>query len=109
VSAQLHALTPRASSGGWMRCLSLRGYGLVTSALFGAGTPPLVMRRRFEFNGATPRSSLRRRYPKLDFGDHPVGQLAIESIRAVAAPARAILYLHGGGYFMGSWEAAQFT
>jgi acetyl esterase/lipase len=85
-----------------MRWLSLRGYGLVTSALFGAATPPRVMRRRFEFLGATPRSTLQRRYPKLKFGDHAVGRLAIESIRAVAAPARAILYLHGGGYFMGS-------
>ena len=102
MSAQLHALTPRASSDGWMRWLSLRGYGLVTSALFGAGTPPLVMRRRFEFLGATPRAALQRRYPTLKFGDHAVGRLAIESIRAVAAPARAILYLHGGGYFMGS-------
>jgi len=85
-----------------MQWLSLRGYGLVTSALFGAGTPPLVMRRRFEFLGATPRATLQRRYPTLSFGDHAVGRLDIESIRAVAAPARAILYLHGGGYFMGS-------
>jgi acetyl esterase/lipase len=93
---------PQASSATWMRWLSLRGYVLVTSALFGAGTPPLVMRRRFELLGATPRATLQRRYPKLKFGDHAVGRLAIESIRAAAAPARAILYLHGGGYFMGS-------
>ena len=65
MSAQLHALTPQARSAGWMRWLSLRGYGLVTSALFGAGTPPLVMRRRFEFLGATPRATLQRHYPKL--------------------------------------------
>ena len=102
MSTQLHAFAPQASSARCMRWLSLRGYGLVTSALFGAATPPRVMRRRFEFLGATPRSTLQRRYPKLKFGDHAVGRLAIESIRAVAAPARAILYLHGGGYFMGS-------
>jgi len=30
------------------RWLSLRAYGAVASALFGAATPPLTLRRRFE-------------------------------------------------------------
>jgi len=86
----------------WKRWLSLRGYGLVTSALFGAATPPLAMRARFERLSRVSRERMQRKFPKLAFGDHAVGNLAIESVRAVDSPARVILYLHGGAYFMGS-------
>jgi acetyl esterase/lipase len=82
--------------------LSLRAYGAVTGTLFGATTPPLAMRRRFERYGATSRRRLLRRHPGLVFIDHRVGSLAMESVRAVEAPARAILYLHGGAFLMGS-------
>ncbi|MGB5079767.1 MAG: alpha/beta hydrolase [Burkholderiales bacterium] len=86
----------------WKRWLSLRGYGLVTSALFGAKTPPLAMRRRFERLSRVPRERMQRKFPQLVFGDHAVDGLAIESVRAVESPARVILYLHGGAFFMGS-------
>jgi monoterpene epsilon-lactone hydrolase len=86
----------------WKRWLSLRGYGLVTSALFGASTPPSTMRARFERLSRVPRERMQRKFPKLVFGDCGVDHLAIESVRAVDSPARAILYLHGGAYFMGS-------
>jgi acetyl esterase/lipase len=86
----------------WKRWLSLRGYGLVTSTLFGATTPPLTMRARFERLSRVPRERMQRKFPKLAFGDHAAGGLAIESVCAVESPARAILYLHGGAFFMGS-------
>ena len=86
----------------WKRWLSLRAYGLVTSTLFRATTPPLSMRARFERLSHTRRDSLQRKFPRLTFGDHDAGGLAIESIRAVESPARAILYLHGGAFVMGS-------
>ena len=82
--------------------LSLRAYGAVTSTLFRAGTPPHTMRRRFERYGSTSRARMLRRHPGLSFGDHAVGPLAIESVRAVPRPRSAILYLHGGAYVMGS-------
>ncbi len=85
-----------------VRWLSLRAYGLVTSALFGATTAPVKMRARFERFSRTPRDAIRRRFPNVVFSDHSVDGLAIESVCAVAAPARVILYLHGGGFFMGS-------
>ena len=50
---------PRSVSP-WMRWLSLRGYGLVTSTLFGAETPPVVMRARFERLSRNPREAMRR-------------------------------------------------
>ena len=84
------------------RWLSLRGYGLVTSTLFGATTPPLKMRARFERLSRVSRKKMQRKFPKLVFGDHAVGEVAIESVCALQSPARVILYLHGGAFFMGS-------
>lgn len=86
----------------WKRWLSLRGYGLVTSTLFGAATPPLAMRARFERLSRIPRERMQRKFPRLVFGDHTADGLAIESVCAVESPARVILYLHGGAFFMGS-------
>jgi acetyl esterase/lipase len=86
----------------WKRWLSLRAFGLVTSALFGATTPPLAMRARFERLSSNPRSRLQRKFPSLVFGDHSADGLAIESVRAVKSPTRVIFYLHGGAFFMGS-------
>lgn len=84
------------------RWVSLRAYGLVTSTLFGATASPLTMRARFERFGRVSRETLQRKFPKLVFQDHTIGGLAIESVCAVERPARVILYLHGGAYFMGS-------
>jgi len=86
----------------WKRWLSLRAYGLVTSSLFGAGTPPMTMRGRFERLSRVSREAMRRKFPKLVFGDHAADGLAIESVCARESPTRVILYLHGGAFFMGS-------
>lgn len=88
--------------GPFKRWLSLRGYGLVTSTLFGATTPPLKMRARFERFARMSRRALMDKRPGLVFEDHRAGELAIEAVRAVEAPARVLLHLHGGGFFMGS-------
>jgi monoterpene epsilon-lactone hydrolase len=84
------------------RWLSLRGYGLVTSTLFGATTPPFKMRARFERLSRVSRKAIQRKFRKVVFADHAAGEVAIESVCAVEAPARVILYLHGGAFFMGS-------
>jgi len=60
------------------------------------------MRARLERLGRVSREKIRRKFPKVVFGDYGVGVVAIESLCAVELPARVILYLHGGGYFMGS-------
>lgn len=98
---RLRAAT-EATTGAFTRWLSLRAYGAVTRALFRATTPPDVMRRRFERYGATSRAAMLHRHPALAFADHAVGGLAVEGVRSAAAPGRAILYLHGGAYVMGS-------
>jgi acetyl esterase/lipase len=60
------------------------------------------MRGRFERFSRVSRQAIRRKFPRLVFGDHVVDGLAIESVCAVESPARVILYLHGGAFFMGS-------
>lgn len=84
------------------RWLSIHGYGLVTSTLFGANTPPRTMRTRFERYGGVSREAMLRKFPKLAITDHPIGHLGLESVRAVESPACAILHLHGGAYLFGS-------
>lgn len=90
----------RAST--WKRWLSLRGYGLVTSALFGATTPPVTMRARFERFGGVSRAAMMRKFPQLSISSHPIGELAVESVLAVEAPRCVIIHLHGGAFLMGS-------
>ncbi len=80
----------------------MRAYGLVTSTLFGAATPPRKMRARFELFSRASRESIRRRFPNVAFESHVADGLAIESVRAAASPSRVVLYLHGGAFFMGS-------
>ena len=96
-----HGSQPKTLSP-WKRWLSLRAYGLVTSTLFGAATPPMTMRGRFERLSRVSREAMRRKFPMLVFGDHAVDGLAIESVCAVESPTRVILYLHGGAFVMGS-------
>jgi len=88
----------------WERWLSLRAYGLVTSTLFRATTPPATMRARFARFGTVSRAALQRKFPRLAFADHAIGPLGMESVLAVPSPRCAVLYLHGGAFVMGSAE-----
>src|SRR5215813_2114694 len=87
------------------RWLSLRAYGLVTSTLFRAATPPQTMRRRFERFASVSRAAMQRKFPKLRFEDYDIGPLAVESVRAVESPRCAIVHLHGGAFVMGSRQS----
>jgi len=84
------------------RWLSLRAYGVVTSTLFGATTPPVTMRSRFERFAGVSREKLRRKHPNVGFEDLRAGAVPVEVVRAVEQPERVLLHLHGGAYFMGS-------
>ena len=85
----------------WKTWLSVKAYGAVTR-LYGADTPPLTMRRRFERLASVTRESLTAKYPNVAFSDHHAGKLWIEGVCAVPSPRVIILYLHGGGYLFGS-------
>jgi monoterpene epsilon-lactone hydrolase len=86
----------------WRRWLSIQTYGLVTRTLFRPATPPAAMRARFERLAARSREQLRRRFPQLQFADHQVGRLPVESVCALEAPLCTILQLHGGAFVFGS-------
>jgi len=60
------------------------------------------MRARFERLSRVSRKKMQRKFPKIVFGDHGAGEVVIESVCALESPARVILYLHGGAFFMGS-------
>lgn len=84
------------------RWLSLRAYGAYTSTFFRADTAPQRMRARFERWASASREQLRTKFPRLRFQDHPIGPLAMESVRAVPSPRCVILHLHGGAFCFGS-------
>lgn len=84
----------------WKRWLSVRIYGLVTSLLFRAHTPPRTMRARFA-RMAQSRRELQRKHRGLSFEDHRAGALDIEAVRALKAPQRTIVHLHGGAFVFG--------
>lgn len=92
----------REPRSGWKRWLSVHAYGLFTSVLFRAQTPPRTLRARFERFARVSREAVQRRHPQVAFGDHRVGSRMIESVRATASTGRVVVHLHGGGYFFGS-------
>jgi acetyl esterase/lipase len=94
-------MTGRLSSR-WKRWLSLGAYGLFTSTLFRASTPPRTLRARFERFGGVSREAIRRKHPQVAFEDHRAGTVAIESVRVSPSPGCVVLHLHGGGFLFGS-------
>jgi monoterpene epsilon-lactone hydrolase len=84
------------------RFLSVHAYGLFARTLFGARTPPEVMRARFDRFARVSRPALRARHPGLTFEDHRLGSLEVESVRAVPTPSCTVIHLHGGAFVFGS-------
>ena len=80
------ALSRGALASAFERWLSLWGYGLFTSTLFRARTPPQVLRERFERWASVSREALERKYPALRFEDYPLGTLPMEALRARCGP-----------------------
>jgi acetyl esterase/lipase len=66
------------------------------------GFSPRWLRGYFRLLARVPRKRMQRKFPNLHYAD--VGHLGIpvERVDAHAEAKRIILYLHGGGYFMGS-------
>jgi monoterpene epsilon-lactone hydrolase len=100
-----HARSPALT-----RWLSLQAYGLVTSTLFGAYTPPSVLRSRFERFSRSSRESLQTKYPGLTFEDCAVDGMRMEAVKAAAvhrlkAPRPVLLHLHGGAFVFGSLDS----
>jgi acetyl esterase/lipase len=91
----------KAVQSALQRWLSLRAYGVFTSALFRADTAPETMRARFERFAYVSREALQRKHPSLRFEDHRLGALNVESVCAGQTPSRVVLHLHGGAFVFG--------
>jgi len=96
-------MTPTTrESAAWKRWLSVMAYGLVTRMMYGPNTAVATARKRFEWLATVSREKMKAKFPRMVFGDHQTGMLKIESLCAVPGPRCVVLYLHGGGYIIGS-------
>lgn len=84
------------------RWLSVLAYGAFTRTAFRAHTPPHKLRARFERFAARSRAQLQTRFPQLQFRDHALGRISMESISAVPQIERILIHFHGGAFLFGS-------
>lgn len=75
---------------------------VVWNYCFGLKTSPEQMRKRFEFFASVSREKLIKKFPDLKFADLDFQNFKVECVDAKRNPNKAIIYLHGGGYFAGS-------
>lgn len=66
---------------------------------------PKQLRRNFDWVAGTEFASLQRRFPKSRFEQMQIAGVSCEQISAGNSVARRILYIHGGGFLMGSIKA----
>ncbi len=76
--------------------------GLVFNTLFRTSYSPVFMRKAFDKMAGVSKRTLLRKYPGIKLTSGAVGNIATETIDPGIATQREILYVHGGGYFMGS-------
>lgn len=94
-------ITTRESAA-WKRWLSVMAYGLVTRLMYGPNTAVATARKRFEWLATVSREKMKAKFPNMVFADHQAGATKIETLCATPSPRRVVLYLHGGGYIIGS-------
>src|SRR4051794_5394796 len=75
--------------------------GTVWNSLFRIGYSPESMRRNLNAVGAST-GALKIMHPRASFEPVEIGDRKAEWISASPDYEKTILYLHGGGYFMGS-------
>ena len=76
--------------------------GLAWKLAFRPGYDPHTMRRNFDLLGGSTVARLTRKFPNAKFDPLAIEGVQTEKIETVANPRCNILFLHGGGYFMGS-------
>ncbi len=72
---------------------------------FRSSNSPASMRRYFDLISGASAEALTIKYPSAKFQSTSFGGVPAEIISTTAQPEKTILYLHGGGYFMGSITA----
>ncbi|PWU15992.1 MAG: alpha/beta hydrolase [Bdellovibrio sp.] len=82
--------------------LSNAGLGAVLNAGFRVGYTPQTMRRNFRWICKVPPTWLQRRFPNLASETRTIDSVECEAIFPKGGYNQTLIYLHGGGYFMGS-------
>lgn len=80
-------------------------FGFVMNAAFRVGYSPQRMRTNFDWLTGCSPTWLRLRHRGLNLSEVELGELKITMIEPSPDPEKTILYLHGGGFFMGSRRA----
>jgi len=63
------------------------------------------MRENFDRLGKSPADDLRIKYPSVQIKAETINGIETESIQSVGRPTRTILFVHGGGFIMGSIDS----
>jgi epsilon-lactone hydrolase len=80
-------------------------WGLVMNVCFNAFCSVRLMRQNIDRLLGSTVDELKAQYGYLKVGSETVGGFPMEWVSATAGPPRVVLYLHGGGYFMGGIES----
>ena len=78
------------------------GLGLVLQTGFRIDYTPQTMRRNFRFLTEVSPTKLKQRYPTLKVESLKINGVECESLTPAEGYTNTLIYLHGGGYFMGS-------
>jgi epsilon-lactone hydrolase len=81
------------------------GLGLVWKLAFRPGYRPTTLRRNMDLLSGSTAERLVRKFPNAKFERLVLEGIPTEKIETVKNPLRTILFLHGGGFFMGSIHA----
>lgn len=79
--------------------------GWIQRTAFKTSYSPRTMRKIFDGLRGLSSATLMRRYPKLKIQPLRLGTIDAEIFSQTTTPEKTVLYLHGGGYFMGSIKA----
>lgn len=78
------------------------GLGAVLNVAFRPGYSPKFMRKNFDRLAGISAEKLKQKFPKIEILEESFDGTKTETIRPGVPTKKKILYLHGGGYFMGS-------
>ena len=80
------------------------GYRIVLRSFFSHSYDLKTVRRNFDFIAGRSAKRVMQQYPDIKITEGTVGQVAVENIMSEGSE-RTILYIHGGGFVMGSIQA----
>ncbi len=75
--------------------------GIVLRTAFSPNSSVSSMRKAFDFLTGASAEALRKKYPQVKIEPGKIAGISVETVHTPQSTGKTILYLHGGGYFMG--------